>query len=65
MKKRNSNVEVSTIQSGDKCCAPTTLSTDQVKVTGNNDCCEKPVDNSACCDKNETKEVNSQKTGCC
>lgn len=63
MKKRNSNIEVPTLQNGGECCTPSTFSSDQ--VTSNSDCCEKPVDNSACCDKSETKEINIQKTGCC
>ena len=28
-------------------------------------CCEQPVDNTACCDKEVSKKENSVKTGCC
>jgi len=45
------------------CCSPAPLSTE--KTTSTDACCEQPTDSSPCCDKTASKEVNSQKTGCC
>ena len=56
MKTRNSNKE-ELQESG--CCTIT------VNKEKNDPCCEQPTDGSSCCDKSETKEVNSEKTGCC
>lgn len=28
-------------------------------------CCEQPADGTACCNKNDSKEINSKATGCC
>jgi hypothetical protein len=28
-------------------------------------CCEQPTDGSSCCNKSDTKESNSENTGCC
>lgn len=56
---RKSNIEERAAQSNG-CCTPT------VSTRENNDpCCEQPEDGSSCCDKTESKEVNSEKTGCC
>lgn len=42
------------------CCGPIT----EVQETESS-CCEQPTDGSSCCDKSDTKESNSEKTGCC
>lgn len=63
MKNRHSNIEIVTAQNGNGCCAPTTSPNES--AINNNDCCEQPADDSPCCDKNETKIINVQKTGCC
>lgn len=42
------------------CC-----STSDVNTGKNDPCREQPTDDTSCCDSSETKEVNSEKTGCC
>ncbi len=59
MRTRKSNVEETTVQSSG-CCTPTNN-----KVEKSDPCCEQPADNTPCCDKTESKEVNAEKTGCC
>ena len=46
------------IEESTSCCSST-------KTESQGECCEQPADGSSCCDKKETKEVNSVKTGCC
>ncbi len=61
MKTRNSNTQIETVKQGDGCCdSPADL-----KKTSGESCCEQPVDGLSCCDKDESKEVNIEKTGCC
>ncbi|WP_034041722.1 hypothetical protein [Wocania ichthyoenteri] len=59
MKTSKLNTEETTTQSSG-CCTPTASVKEQ-----NTPCCEQPEDGSSCCDKTESKEVNSEKTGCC
>ncbi len=53
--KTRSNIDKATNQ----CCAPASGN------EKNEPCCPQPTDGSACCNKDESKAVNSQKTGCC
>jgi len=57
MKTRKSNVEEKATQSAGCCTA-----TNEPKKE-ENPCCEQPSDDASCCDKTESKEVNSEKTG--
>ncbi len=59
MKTRQSNTEEVAVQQSGCCAAPT------VNKIENDPCCEQPTDGTSCCDKTESKEVNSKKTGCC
>ncbi|WP_159025420.1 hypothetical protein [Aquimarina sp. Aq78] len=61
MKTRNTNNQVETVQQASGCCESTSV---QVQ-SAQNSCCEQPTDGSSCCDKNESKEINIEKTGCC
>lgn len=63
MKKRKSNIGINTIKNEGGCCTPSTAVTEE--VVSNEPCCEPPANGSSCCDKNESKEVNIQNTGCC
>jgi hypothetical protein len=56
MKTRNTNKQVETVQQDSGCCESTPVQSS---------CCEQPTDGSSCCDKDESKEVNIEKTGCC
>lgn len=60
MKTRNSNSQNEVNQEGG--CCETTLEANETLDTV---CCDQPTDNSPCCDTNQSKEVNSKKTGCC
>lgn len=59
MKTRKINIEEIEIQTSGCCSTP--IESKEKKES----CCEQPIDESSCCDKSETKEVNSEKTGCC
>ncbi|MDO5977505.1 hypothetical protein [Flavivirga spongiicola] len=62
MKTRNSNTGIETVKQDGGCCG----SLLDVVETSNQACCEQTTDDgSPCCDKNESKEVNIEKTGCC
>lgn len=61
MKTRKLNIEEEVLGQENGCCTTTTDNNKEV----NDPCCEQPTDGASCCDKTETKEVNSQKTGCC
>jgi len=62
MKTKNSNKQIETVQQGGGCCGTSSL---EVKESSEMSCCEQPMDGSVCCDKNESKEANIEKTGCC
>lgn len=61
MKTRNTNKQVEIIQQSSVCCGSTPLQTQSAKSS----CCEQPTDGSSCCDKEDSKEINIEKTGCC
>ncbi|WP_109098217.1 hypothetical protein [Aquimarina sp. AU58] len=61
MKKRNTNKQVETIQQSSVCCESTSAQAQSAQSS----CCEQPTDGSSCCDKEERKEINIEKTGCC
>lgn len=58
MKMRKSNLKDATTNSS--CCSPT-----KSVVEESDPCCVQPTDGSSCCDKTESKEVNSELLGCC
>ena len=59
MKTRKLNKEVVELQVSE-CCTSTTVNNEI-----SDPCCEQPTNDSSCCDKSETREVNAEKTGCC
>lgn len=59
MKLRKSEINESTIEVS-QCCSTETSTAKQEEP-----CCNQPSDGSSCCDKTESKEANSEKTGCC
>ncbi|MBG6130322.1 hypothetical protein IWQ47_001595 [Aquimarina sp. EL_43] len=61
MKKRNTNKQVEIAEQGSVCCGSTTVQAQSAQSS----CCEQPTDGSSCCDKEESKEINIEKTGCC
>ncbi|EZH73457.1 hypothetical protein ATO12_16080 [Aquimarina atlantica] len=61
MKKRNTNKQVETIQQNSGCCGSEPIETQSAQSS----CCVQPTDGSSCCDKDESKEINIEKTGCC
>ena len=62
MKTRKSNTQIETVQQSSGCCGTSTI---EVKESSETSCCEQPTDGSACCDKNQSKEENIEKTKCC
>ena len=60
MKTRKSNKEEIIVQQESVCCGTTIVNSEKPDP-----CCEQPTDGSPCCDKSESIEVNSEKTGCC
>lgn len=60
MKTRKLNIENEVLVQENGCCTTT-----DNKTEVNDPCCDQPTDDTSCCDKTETKEVNSEKTGCC
>lgn len=61
MKTRKPIENEKEVTAASSCCGPSTTATKEVESA----CCEQPTDGSSCCDKTETKETNSKKTGCC
>lgn len=59
MKSRTKHIK--TVDSQASACCGTSSPARQT----NDACCDQPSDGSACCDKEETKEVNAAATGCC
>ena len=62
MKTRQLNNKIETVQQTSGCCGAPSL---EVKEATQASCCEQPTDDLDCCDKTESKAVNSEKTGCC
>ena len=62
MKTKNSNKQIETVQQDGRCCETSAL---EVKELSEAPCCEQPTDGSVCCDKNQSKQANIEKTGCC
>lgn len=63
MKVHTNNLETTSAnnEAASSCCAPT-VTTEKANL---DPCCEQPTDGTPCCDKTESKAVNSEKTGCC
>lgn len=61
MKTRNLSTQIETVKQDGGCCGSGVETSSIV----DQQCCEQPIDGTSCCDTNETKEVNIQKTGCC
>jgi len=59
MKTRKSVVNENEVVASPCCGTSTTVE------EAESECCEQPTDGSSCCDKSDTKENNSEKTGCC
>lgn len=54
-------VKVKKAETGNTCCE----TSNEIKSEKVDSCCEQPENDSSCCDKNVSKEVNSKKTSCC
>jgi len=65
MKTKNSNQQIETVQQDGGCCGTSVSEVKEVTEVSEVPCCEQPTDASACCDKNESKQTNIEKTGCC